>query len=162
MHLKCLGVISLLLIAGLLYGCGDSKQPRIVDFREKNYPADVLSVSGISGHEPGGRWTIGDRAVVRFTKPLPSAFQLKLQIFRAFGPNEGTPILVKAGTIQKEFIVINYNQSILLDFERVANADRIEFVIPKPASPKDLGTGDDTRMLGLFLVSLALGPQGGK
>jgi hypothetical protein len=41
MYLKNLGMISALLIAGLLYGCGDSKDTRMVDFRVKDYPADV-------------------------------------------------------------------------------------------------------------------------
>ena len=92
MYLTNLGMISALLIAGLLYGCGDSKQTLMVDFRVKDYPADVASVSGISGPEAVGRWTDGASAVVQFKKALPSTFQLKLQTFGAFGPNVGIPI----------------------------------------------------------------------
>jgi len=161
MYLKNLGMISVFLIAGLLYGCGDSKQPRMVDFREKNYSADVASVSGISGPEPWGRWTDGARAVLQFKKTLPSTFQLKLQTTGAFGPNAGIPILVRAGSIQKEFTVTTPDQVILLDFEGVANADSIEFVIPKPTSPKELALSEDVRKLGLGLVSLTIGPKGG-
>jgi phosphoglycerol transferase len=160
MYLKNLGMISAFLIAGLLYGCGDSKETRMVDFRVKDYPADVASVSGISGHEPAGRWTDGASAVVQFKKALPSTFQLKLQTFAAFGPNAGIPIVVRAGSVQKEFTVTKPNQLFLLDFEGVANADRIEFVIPKPTSPKDLAMSEDARKLGLGLVSLAIGPKG--
>jgi len=69
--------------------------------------------------------------------------------------------LVKAGSVQKDFTVTGPNQLILLDFEGVANADRIEFVIPKPTSPKELTINEDTRKLGLGLVSLAIGPKGG-
>ncbi len=166
MYLKNLGMISALLIVGLLYGCGDSKQTRMVDFREKNYPADVASVSGISGHEPWGRWTDGARAVLQFKETLPSTFQLKLQTTGALGPNAGIPISVRAGSIQKEFKVKEFtvtepNQLILLDFEGVENANRIEFVIPKPTSPKELAMSEDSRKLGLGLVSLAIGPKGG-
>jgi hypothetical protein len=161
MYLTNLGMISALLIVGLLYGCGDSKQTRMVDFREKNYPADVTSVSGISGHESWGRWTDGARAVLQFRKTLPSTFQLKLQTAGAFGPNAGVPILVRAGSIQKEFTVTTPDQLILLAFEGVENANSIEFVIPKPTSPKELAGGEDTRKLGLRLVSLAIGPKGG-
>jgi phosphoglycerol transferase len=161
MYLTKLSMISALLIAGLLYGCGDSKQTRMVDFREKNYPADVASVSGISGPEPWGRWTDGARAVLQFKKTLPSTFQLKLQTNVAFGPNAGIPILVRAGSIQKEFTVTRPDQLIVLDFEGVENADRIEFVIPKPTSPKELAINEDLRKLGLGLVSLAIGPKGG-
>jgi len=88
-------------------------------------------------------------------------FQLQLQTTVAFGPNAGIPILVKAGSVQKDFTVTGPNQLILLDFEGVANADRIEFVIPKPTSPKELTINEDTRKLGLGLVSLAIGPKGG-
>ena len=161
MYLKTLGMISALLIAGLLYGCGDSKQTRMVDFREKNYPADVPSVSGFGDHEPGGRSTVEAWAVLQFKKTLPSTFQLTLQTKEAFGPNAGIPILVRVGSIQKEFTVAGPNELILLDFEGVANADRIEFVIPKPTSPKELAMSEDLRKLGLGLVSLAIGPKGG-
>jgi phosphoglycerol transferase len=153
--------MSVLLIAGLLYGCGDSKQTRMVDFREKNYPATVASVSGFGDHEPWGRWTVGARAVVQFKKTLPSTFQLKLQPAGAFGPNAGIPILVRVGSIQKEFTVSGPNELILLDFEGVVNADRIEFVIPKPTSPKELGMNDDLRKLGLGLFTLRIEPKGG-
>lgn len=162
MDLKNLGVISTLLIAGLLYGCGDSKPTIMVDFRVKDYPADVASVSGISGQEAVGRWTDGPRAAVKFTKPLPATFQLKLQTFAAFGPNVGVPIVVKAGSVQKEFTVTKQNELFLLDFDGVTNADNIEFVIPKPSSGKDLGVSEETRKLGLGLVTLAIGPKGGK
>ena len=150
------GMMSALLIAGLLCGCGDSPQTHFVDFRHKNYPVDVANVSGISHHEPWGRWTDGDRAVLRFTKPLPSTFQLKLQTAWAFGPNAGVLILVRAGSIQKEFTVTSLNQLILVDFEGVVNADRLEFMIPHSTSPKELAVSDDPRKLGLGLVSLAI------
>jgi hypothetical protein len=160
MSLTNLGMMSALLIASLLYGCGGSTDTRMIDFRAKDYPADVASVSGISGQEPGGRWTDGPNAVIQFKKPLPSAFQLKLQTLAAFGPNVGIPIVVRAGSIQKEFTIAKPNELFVLDFEGVANADRIEFVIPKPASPKELAMGDDPRKLGIGLVTLAIGPKG--
>ncbi len=160
MHLKTVGMIVTLMTAGLLYGCGDSKDTRMVDFRVKDYPADVASVSGVSGHEPQGRWTDGASAVVEFRKALPATFQLKVQTFGAFGPNAGAPIVVKAGSVQKEFTVTKPNELFVLDFEGVANADRIEFVIPKPTSGKELGVSEETRKLGIGLVSLTIGPKG--
>ena len=162
MHSTTLGMTSAFLLAGLLYGCGDARQTRVVDFRQKDYPADVAAVSGISSHEAWGRWTDGDRAVLRFTQPLPSTFQLKLQTAAAFGPNEGALMLVRAGAVQKEFTVTSSNQLILLDFDGVVNADRIEFVIPRSTSPKELAVSEDSRKLGLGLVSLAIRPLGGR
>ena len=161
MYPTTLGMMSALLIAGLLCGCGDSTQTHLVDFRQKTYSADVASVSGISHHEPWGRWTDGDRAVLQFRKPLPSTFQLKLQTASAFGPTAGVLILVRAGSIQKEFTVTSLNQLILLDFDGVVNADRLEFMIPKSTSPKELAVSDDSRKLGLGLVSLAIRAKGG-
>ena len=156
MYPTTLGMMSALLIAGLLCGCGDSTQTHVVDFRQKTYSADVASVSGISHHEPWGRWTDGDRAVLQFRKPLPSTFQLKLQTASAFVPTAGVLILVRAGSIQKEFTVTSLNQLILLDFDGVVNADRLEFMIPHSTSPKELAVSDDPRKLGLGLVSLAI------
>jgi len=160
MSLTKLGMISALLIASLLSGCGGSKETSVVDFRVKDYPADVASVSGISGQEPAGRWTDGPNAVVQFKKALPSTFQLKVQTFFAFGPNLGIPIVVRVGSIQKEITITKPNDVFVLEFDGVANADRIEFVIPKPTSPKELGQGDDPRKLGIGLVSLTIGPKG--
>ena len=156
MSLKTLGMIWALFLAGLLYGCGDSKQTRMVDFRQETYPADVVSVSGFSLHEPWGRWTDGDRAVLQFKTQLPSTFQLKLQTAWAFGPNEGIPVWVRAGSIRKEFTVTSPNQLILLNFDGVVDADRIEFLIPKPTSPHELGVSEDSRKLGLGFVTLAI------
>ena len=82
---KTLGMISALLIASLLDGCGDSKQRRMMDSRVKQYPADVASVSGISQHEPWGQLIDGPGAVFGFKKALASTFQLKLEIAWAFG-----------------------------------------------------------------------------
>jgi len=161
MYSKALGMTSVLLVAGLLYGCGDSQRVRVVDFRQQSYPADVASVSGIAGHEPWGRWTDGTRAVLQFKKTLPSKFQLKLQTARAFGPNAGVPIVVRAGSIQKEFTVSGMSQLFLLDFEGVGNANSIEFVIPEPTSPRELGESEDSRKLGLGLVSLTIEPRRG-
>jgi phosphoglycerol transferase len=159
MSLANVRMVSALLIASLLYGCGGSKETNMIDFRVKDYPTHVASVSGISGQEPAGRWTDGPTAVIHFKKTLPPTFQLKLQTFFAFGPNLGMPIVVRAGSIQKEFTITKPDELFVLDFEGVANADRIEFVIPKPASPKELAVGDDPRKLGIGLVSLGIEPK---
>jgi hypothetical protein len=78
-------VVMVLMIAaaGLGYGCGeDGKETRTIEFRKRNYPADVTSVSGVSGQEAWGRWTDGAIAVLQFKKRLPSTFQLKLARLR--------------------------------------------------------------------------------
>ena len=118
-------------------------------------------MSEIGDHEPWGRWTAGARAVLQCSKTLPSTFQLKLQTTGGFGPNEGVPIFVSAGSIQQELTVSGPNELAMLGFEGSVNVDRIEFVIPNPTSPKELGLSEDRRKLGLGLVSMAIGPKGG-
>ena len=44
------------------------------------------------------------------------------------------------------------------EFDLPAAASAIEITIPSPASPSDLGIGDDTRRLGLHLKSIAVLP----
>ena len=154
-------VMALMIVAaGLGYGCGDDgKETRTIDFREKNYPADVTSVSGVSGQEAWGRWTDGATAVLQFKKRLPSAFQLKLETTGAFGPNVGLPIQLKVGSVQREFKLKGTKEVVLFDFEGVAGTDRVEFLIPKPTSPKELAMSDDSRKLGIGLVLLTIGPK---
>lgn len=149
------GAVLITLVA-LLLGCNDSPR-RSIDFRAKDYPANIVArVSGISGAESWGRWTDGSKAVVEFKEALPNKFQLELQVASVFADNVNAPVKAIAGNVQREFKITAANQRIVVDFDGVNNAKAIAFEIPKPASPKDLGKGNDARKLGIGLVSLTV------
>ena len=120
------------------------------------YPRFVSSVTGMSGYEPGNRWTEGPAAIFHFAQPLPTKFILKLEMVGAFGPNAGKPVVVKIGNWQGEFTVDTKPVTIELPVETTATAQAIEFVVPEPASPRDLGVGDDTRKVGVGFKRLSI------
>jgi len=42
-----------------------------IDFTQSGYPDFIAEVTGLSGHEPWGRWSEGDKATFRFKERLP-------------------------------------------------------------------------------------------
>lgn len=132
-----------------------------IDFTKSGYPTFLVEVSGMSGHEAWGRWTDaaeGATAKFRFVQPLPQKFALELKA-NAFGPNLGRPVKVRAGAVEKEFVVKDAQAPELhvLTFDGVNGADTIEIVPPQPTSPKQLDPQNgDQRMLGVSLVSLQI------
>lgn len=126
-----------------------------INFTKPGYPDFIAEVTGLSDHEPWGRWSDGTPVVFRFTQPLPSRFTLILTA-HAFGPNIGTPIKVKAGASEQTLTLTADDQTHRLDFTLAAPTDRLEFLIPQPTSPADLKQGEDPRKLGIGFVTLQL------
>ena len=126
-----------------------------IDFRKPGYPTFLAAVSGLSGHEPWGRWSDGGIVTFQFTQPLPTHFTLILTA-QAYGPNIGAPIKVKAGPSEQTLTLTAEAQTHRLDFTLATPTDRLEFLIPHPISPADLQQGEDPRKLGVGLVTLQL------
>lgn len=130
-----------------------------IDFAKPGYPAFIAETSGMSGYEPWGRWTDGEKAIFRLTQLLPKQFTLVIQA-NAFGPNLGEAVKVKIGAAQQEFKVSEQYQTYRLDFTLPEPVDTIEFLIPKPSSPRELKVGDDPRKLGIGLIKLQIQDKG--
>lgn len=128
-----------------------------IDFTRPNYPTFIANVSGMSGYEPWGRWTDGDKAVFHFKQPLPKQFNLMIQA-NAFGPNLGEAVTINIGTVQQEFKISESGQTQRLNFTLPEPADTIALLIPKPTSPKELQVSEDPRQLGLGLIKLQITP----
>ena len=132
-----------------------------IDFRKPGYPAFVAEVSGVGAREDWGRWSEGPVSKLRFKDPLPRKFTLVMRA-GAIGPNFGQPIIVRAGTVQRQFTVSGPigppppgAEEFTIQFDGVDGADTIELVPPKPTRPKDMDPkSDDERMLGVGLVYL--------
>jgi len=128
-----------------------------IDFRRAGYPNFIAEVSGMSGLEHWGRWTeaaAGPVAKFRFKQPLPQKFNLEISA-NAFGPNEGEPIRVRVGQVEKTFVVPKAvsNATYTLVFDSI-NGDTLEIVPPKPTSPAEQHVSGDPRKLGVGLISL--------
>jgi FkbM family methyltransferase len=129
-----------------------------IDFKDPNYPEFIADVLGMSGCEPIGRWTDGRTARFCFKQQLPNKLTLEITA-DAFGPNIGKSIVVRIGNVEKKFVVemAGANKTYSLKFEGVNSADTIEFIPPKPTSPKDIDSKNmDSRKLGVLLISLKI------
>ena len=129
-----------------------------IQFTEKqNYPSFIKSVTGMSSYEPSGRWTEGKNVTFTFTQNLPANFTLELDLVDAFGLNIGREIQVQVGDWKGQFVglaapIIN-NLLVITS----SLTDTIEFIIPAPESPKNLGqNADDDRLLGIMFRRLSI------
>jgi hypothetical protein len=127
-------------------------------FADPAYPDSIESVRGLSHAEPWGRWSDGPVVEIRFSKPLPDAFDLHLRIGRAFGTNKGAPVKVKAGSQEQTLVVDSEPFDATLRFRGVGDADALVFRVPNPQSPAERGEGIDERKLGIGLISLRIVP----
>jgi phosphoglycerol transferase len=130
-----------------------------IDFTKPGYPAFLREVHGVSGHEPWGRWTDANLAPavrLRFAKPLPAKFTLEMKA-TGLGPNAYAPVKVRAGSVEKTFVIGNPPKGAhRLDFEGVTG-DTIEIVPPAPIRPQEVTPGNnDPRRIGLGLESFKI------
>ncbi len=128
-----------------------------IDFAKPGYPTFIARVTGMSGYEPWGRWTEGDKVTFHFTQPLSKRFTLVIQA-NVFGQNLGEAVKIKIGAAQQEFKITEQGQIHRLNFTLSKPANTIELFIPKPTSPKALQLSEDPRKLGLGLIKLQITP----
>jgi hypothetical protein len=132
-----------------------------IDFRRPGYPTFLLEVVGVSAQEDWGRWTdatAGPSVKFRFNAPLPKKFVLELQA-NAFGPNEGKPVKIRAGNIERTVTIKNVPSyaAYTAEFDEVVATDTIEITPPNPILPREVDPSNvDERKLGLGLARLKI------
>lgn len=183
MNGKCHNLLSCLIlgVSVLLAACGDKQDaapqkaaavdqlaPRYestlaegIDFKKPGYPTFLIDVTGVSNRDDWGRWTdatAGPEVKFRFNQALPKKFVLELQA-NAFGPNEGKPVKIRAGNIER-FVTIKNVPSYSVytaEFDGVVSADTIEITPPNPVLPREVDPNNkDERKLGLGLATLKI------
>jgi len=128
-----------------------------IDFTKPDYPPFVAEIQGISWNEPwGGRWTNGDKAIIKFKENLPRSFYLELAVKWAFGPNAKRPVKLRVGIDEQTFVITQPDELFRFEFTNVQNANTIEIIPPRPATPKSMKVNDDDRHLGVGLTKLRI------
>lgn len=130
-----------------------------VQFWRPGLPVFLADLTGVSVHEPWGRWTDGRLAVLTFAEPLPAKFTLVVTA-AAYGPNVGRPATFTVGsTVRTATFGTQLGRGApevkRLVFETAERAARIEIRPDHPARP---GNGDE-RALGLALFRLQIEPN---
>jgi phosphoglycerol transferase len=129
-----------------------------IEFDKPNLSSAVRDISGFSGWEAWGRWTEGPVARIRFERPLPLRFTLKIDTTMAMPPNAGPDIVVRAGSAEQRFRVGTGATSVEIPMALAAPADTIELLIPAPTSPRELGMSEDPRKLGIGIRRMTILP----
>lgn len=116
-------------------------------------------IAGFGDPEPFGRWTIAEQAFVELPAPVSGPIVVVLAC-QAFGPNVGRELVVRAGGEARTVpLTAAHEQQYTVSFDGVDGATRLELVVPAPASPRELGVGDDDRRLGIALSTVSIRQQ---
>lgn len=126
-----------------------------IDFSKPGFPTFIEGVRGISDQEDWGRWGEGKSTVFTFKEKLPERFKLTFDA-NALWPNQNTPITVKVGDEVRTFTISKPSQTCIIDFDSHLGAKTIEFIPPTPTSPKEIGAGSDTRVLGVGFIKMRI------
>ena len=126
-----------------------------IDFTSPGYPNFLAEVSGMLEREAGGRWGTGQRTTFLFKEKLPEKFKLIL-VADTLWPNQNKPIAVKVGNVVREFTIRGSGQTYTLNFEGHGGQKAMEFIVPKPVVPKEVGINSDTRPLSIWFVSMKI------
>ena len=129
-----------------------------LSFNQEDLPVEIESLNGFSDVEPWGRWTAVEKASIEFSAPLPKHFRLNANVLHVFGGNSKSPIKIRVGMEQHAVLSPAADTDISLEFHTDGNADVIEIFPPNPQSPKQLGLGNDSRLLGVGFSWLEITP----
>jgi hypothetical protein len=120
----------------------------------------ITQVNGLSVFEKWGVWSVSNKVLFEFSRPLPSKFDLHLTA-RAFGPNIGRDFKVHVGDRVFTFKFDTHgNEEIVIPISSPGNARVLTIDVPVPTSPYSLTNGQsaDTRNLGIGFVSMEIVP----
>ena len=128
-----------------------------IQFSKESYlrSTGVLWESGLSSPEPWGRWSHGNLVEFGFLNCLPQGTLQVVTEAHAFGPNVNAPIEFTIGHSTKTIFFGDMDKEVVAIFKNEELcADRLQIRIPKSISPKEFGSGTDTRVLGIGFVRL--------
>ena len=125
-------------------------------FNKTGIPSFISNIKGLSTREDFGRWTDSNVTEFEFTDPLPRKFNLVIKagtsvnlVKKDFRVKVGKNVFItkfqtqEASLVSIPIITDGLTRSIIFDFGNIK-------------SPYETGTGDDTRRLGLALISLRI------
>ncbi|SFU39313.1 DUF7024 domain-containing protein [Pseudoduganella namucuonensis] len=120
--------------------------------------APVEGVQGMEEAESWGRWSNAKQVALRLAQPLPHRLALFLDA-RAYGPNVGQEFVLTVGGQQRRFKLRDNPQELYFEFDTDGAQRDIAITVPAPTVPAELGQGNDSRALGMGLISMEIGQR---
>lgn len=140
---------------------------RPIQFSNASLDADYYFADGLSGFEPHGRWSDGDRVVLKFRLPETrceaATIALSLRGFvNAKNPLQSGKVVLNGAEIGRLEILAGDANPAQFTFEmptpsvKWGELNELAFDIEKPVSPKSLGMSNDHRVLGFYFRTLEI------
>jgi len=113
----------------------------------------VRRSEGLSAPEGWGRWTDGPRALLELDPSIARPVRVRIRLSQAFGPNVGKTLVARVGGAEHRHVLAAGEQVVSVRIPRRSRAPlaRIELELPAPASPRELGWGEESRRLGVAI-----------
>lgn len=133
-----------------------ARKPRDdIDFKHPSWPDLVANVAGLSSAESWGTWSASDTVEFEFIEPLPEQFELRLTA-SAFGANAGAEIQAVVDDHISRFTLSERREQRALMIDNPGKSNKLKFLIPHAASPKELGMSNDDRKLGMAFYAISI------
>ena len=133
------------------------KKSFAIDFKKAVWPGVISRTSGLSDEESWGTWSLRNKVVIEFSKPLPEKFTINL-VAHAFGPNVGKEFVAHVGASAISFKLAASPELRVLEFSNPQRVGTLRIDVPFPVSPKGLGMSADDRSLGIAFTELRIVP----
>jgi hypothetical protein len=136
-----------------------SSLPVLVSFLAKDAMVAKLSPTGLSQPEDWGTWSAAKEVSLHFSfaNPLPSsaAITLNFHPFVAGDHLQTFEFLWNGTSLGSQTYRENKDVSLSYDLSgSIAASNTLSIKVPNAAAPKSLGINDDTRELGIGIVSI--------
>lgn len=133
-----------------------------IDFKQKDLPPYVESVTGFSFPQTFGRWTEGGKAIITFKDVLPSDITLRFYVHEAFGPNMKKFSKIIVGG--EEMLIKPNDVDLMYTFplKGLKNVKTIEIIPAQPAKPSEISPppgqppSGDGRSLGIMFSKISI------
>ena len=132
-----------------------------IDFKQKDLPPFVESLSGLSFPEKFGRWTDtfpGQKATIAFKNPLPADVTLKFYVHEAYGPNTKRFSRIVVGNEEKQIKPADTDLVYTFPVRGLKDIRTIEIYPAAPTKPSEYASppSGDTRNLGIMFTRLLI------
>lgn len=114
-----------------------------------------LSLTGFSGAEAQGTWTVGPIATVEFPGKFDERDFILVEVAAGFASNADLPVDFTVGDrVTRQFVASN--KVVLLPINHATENLKLNIIIPKPTSPASIGESEDTRELGVMIKRIRI------
>jgi hypothetical protein len=112
-----------------------------------------LRIDGFHGVEDWGRWTAGSSSKIYLNENLRANDVVEFEISGAFSENSTAPTKFKIED-NSILVTVDHPRTVAISVEKDVQSPVITIIPPKPQSPREMGQGADSRVIGIMVKSV--------